>query len=184
MPNDLQQAIDQSDEWLSQRQLSLAPQKYAVLKIKKASDNSQFHINNYPVKEVQMFRDLGILMSSDLKWSAHISSITNSASVTSYQIWKFIKTKNIWTWVRLFKMYVRPKLEFNSTICSPLLSKDIKRLEAVQEQYTKFAFKRCSIPFESYESRLGKSSLSSFHTHLFRFGAYVQNIQQHLRSKF
>ena len=166
MPNDLQQAIDQSDEWLSQRQLSLAPQKCAVLKIKKASvsDNSQFFINNCPVKEVEMFRDLGILITNDLKWSTHISSIKNSASVTSYQLRKFIKTKNIWTWIRLYKTYVRPKVEFNTTIWSPFLLKDIKQLEAVQKKFTKFAFKKCSIPFRDYNSRLNMINMLSLHS--------------------
>ena len=155
-PDDLQQAIDEADQWLSQRQLCLAPQKCAILKIKKASvtDSSQFYINSHSVKEVQQFRDLGILVSSDLKWSSHISSITHSASVTSYQFRKFIKSKNIWTWIQLYKTYIRPKLEFNTTIWSPFLLKDINKLESIQRKFTKFAFKKCSIPFENYKSRL------------------------------
>ena len=72
-----------------------------------------------------------------------------------------MKTKNIWTLLKLYTTYVRPKLEYNSSVWSPYLKQDIVKLEAVQRSYTKKAFLRCSISFSSYHDRLSKLSLQT-----------------------
>ena len=155
---DLQQAINRSEKWLTEHQLLLAPEKCAILKIKKSSmrDSSDFFISSYPVNEVQSFSDLGITVSSDLKWTSHIDKICCKASIVSYQLFKSIRSKNIWTWMKLYNTYVRPKVEYNTPVWSPSLTKDVTKLERFQRYFTKFAFQKCSIPFESYEDRLKK----------------------------
>ena len=67
--SDLQTAIDFSEKWLIRHNLYLAPEKCAVLKIKKSSisDNTDFQINGQSVKEVTNFRDLGIIVSNNFK---------------------------------------------------------------------------------------------------------------------
>lgn len=72
-----------------------------------------------------------------------------------------MKTKNIWTLLSLFKTYVRPKLEHNSTIWSPYLLKDFRKIESIQRTFTKWACLRCSIPFNSYQDRLEKLNLET-----------------------
>ena len=157
-PHDLQIAINKTNSWLSQRQLLLAPHKCVVLKLKRPSstDTSQFFIDNHPVEEVSNMKDLGVIISSDLKWSTHIDSICHSASTTSFQLIKIIKSANIWTWLRIFKTYIRPKLEYNTPVWPPYMLKDIKRVESVQKRFTKIAFQKCNIPFSSYKDRLYK----------------------------
>ena len=66
--------------------------------------------------------------------------------------------------MKLFISYIRPKLEFNSPVWSPLLAKDINKLESIQRRFTKLAFNRCNIPFESYEDRLHKIGYLSLQT--------------------
>ena len=150
--------IDQTSRKLSDIQLFIAPHKCEILKIKNSSleENAVFHINNQPVNEQTAFKDLGILVSNDLKWSKHISSITHLASITSYQLRRFIKTKNIWTWIQLYKTYIRPKLEFNTPIWSPFLKKEFDSIESIQRKFTKFAFNRSNIRFTNYHDRLYK----------------------------
>ena len=91
------------------------------------------------------------------------------ASFTSYQITKSFRTKNIWTLLKLYKSYVRPKLEYNTPVWSPYLSKDISLIENVQRRYTKIICRRCSIPFDSYSDRLIKLNLISLHSRRIRF---------------
>ena len=59
------------------------------------------------------------------------------------------------------KTYVRPKLEFNTPVWSPYLANDITKVENVQKRFTKFAFRRCGIPYISYQDRLFKINLKS-----------------------
>lgn len=87
-----------------------------------------------------------------------------SASTTSYQIFKAFKTTNIWTLLKLYTTYVRPKLEFNTSVWSPYLSKDIEKIEKIQATYTRTAFLRCNIKFSSYENRLYQLNIKSLRT--------------------
>ena len=155
-PQDLQHAINTSEEWLFQHQLALAPAKCAILKIKKNSvqENSTFFIKNHSIAEVSKFKDLGVLVSNDLTWSDHIDSIFHKASSTSFQIIKSFNSRNIWTWLKIYNTYIRPKVEFNTPIWSPHLQQDIDKIENIQRRFTKFAFNKCNIPYTSYEDRL------------------------------
>ena len=79
----------------------------------------------------------------------------------SYQILKSFESKNVWTLIKLFKTYIRPKLEYNTPVWSPYLLKDIKAIEKIQKRFTKSIFRRCNIPFSSYLDRLYKLNLLS-----------------------
>ena len=160
-PDDLQLAINNMNEWLCERQLLLAPQKCAILKIKKPKiiENSTYYIDKHPVQQDTSVKDLGVFIAHDLKWSCHVDFICHKASNISYQLRTTVKSKNIWTWINLYVTYIRPKLEYCTPIWSPYLQKDIDKVENIQRRFTKFAFYKCSIPFSSYEDRLYKVNL-------------------------
>ena len=87
--------------------------------------------------------------------------IHRNASLCSYQILRSFSTKNIWILLKAFITYVRPKVEFNACVWSPYLKKDIVLLESVQRNFTRYAFTRCNIPFQSYNDRLCKLGIKS-----------------------
>ena len=80
---------------------------------------------------------------------------------SSYQISRFSKTRNIWTLIKLYKTYVRSKLEFNTPLWSPHLIKDVKKIEKVQKYFTRRAFKKCNLPYSSYTDRLRQVNMKS-----------------------
>ena len=96
-----------------------------------------------------------------MTWRHHIDKIYKKASCRSYQILKCLRTKNIWTLMKLFTTYVRPILESNTSVWSPFYLKDISHIESVQRSYTRTAFRRCGIAFSSYGDRLEKINLKS-----------------------
>ena len=101
---DLQDSMNQISTWLEQHQLVLAPHKCATLKIKKKAvvDHSVLSIGNHLVEEKLCFKDLGIFVSENLDWGKHIDTIYHKAAVKSYQILSIMKSRNIWTYVKLF----------------------------------------------------------------------------------
>ena len=160
----LQNSLNCTNEWLQNFQLNLASQKCIHLQIKKPSLNIQqppLYINNSEIQGSSSVKDLGVYISNDLKWSTHINHISNLASSQSYLILRSFSSRNIWVLLSLFKTYVRPKLEYNTSVWSPYLAKDIEQIESVQRQFTKFAFRRCGIPYKSYQDRLYKVNLKS-----------------------
>ena len=58
-------------------------------------------------------------------------------------------------------MYIRSKLEYNSSVWSPCLKKYIKLIESVQKRFTHNVFIRCNLPFNSYEDHLTKLGIKS-----------------------
>ena len=161
----LQQSINSLHSWTIEHQLSLAPEKCVILDISKKNCNhpeSTFQLGSNILTHCHEVKDLGIYFSSNLSFDYHINHIYKQAAARSYQILKCTKTRNIWTLIKLFKTYVRPKVESNSPIWSPHgLKGQIDKIEKIQRRYTKIACNRCGIPFESYEDRLFKLNLLS-----------------------
>ena len=61
--------------------------------------------------------------------------------------------------MKAFVTYVRPKLEYNTSVWSPHLKSTIKSIESVQKVFTRRACIRCNIPFFFYCDRLHKLNL-------------------------
>ena len=64
---------------------------------------------------------------------------------------------------------MRPKLEYNTSVWSPYLLKDINAIEKVQQRYTKIVCRRCNIPYASYADRLVKLDMLSLQHRRVRF---------------
>lgn len=160
---ELQTTTNSVCDWLSAHSLRLAPHKCLLLKIKKShlSDVDQVFIDNNLVQEKSYVKDLGILVSSNMKWNVHIDYITHTASVKSFLILKSFRSRNIWTYIHTFNTYIRPILEYNSPVWNPHLQSQINKLEKIQRHFTKRAFEKCNIPFSSYQDRLKKVNLLS-----------------------
>ena len=159
----MQGSINHMNGWVQDHKLKLAIHKCFILNINKpnCSDNPQFFINGNLLESKQVVKDLGVYISSNLKWSNHINYICHQANIISYRILKTFRTQKIWTFIKLFKTYIRPKLEYNTPVWSPYLLKDISKIEQVQRHFTKVAFNKCKIPYSSYTDRLAKINLSS-----------------------
>ena len=157
----LQQGLDKFTNWLQLHQLDLAVAKCEHLCISRNHCSNSFFAGSLNIKTVSVAKDLGIYFSDDLKWSCHISHIHRNASLCSYQILRSFSIKNIWILLKAFNAYVRPKVEFNTCIWNPYFKKDIVLFESVQRNFTRYAFIRCNIPFNSYHDRLCKLGIKS-----------------------
>ena len=61
----------------------------------------------------------------------------------------------------MFITYIRPSLEYNSSIWSPTTITNIRAIESIQKQYTKSVCKRLNIKFNSYKDRFKIFNLES-----------------------
>ena len=96
-------------------------------------------INSTPIQVLNCHRDLGILMSCDLKWSHHYKFISSRA----YKILGLIRrsfsgTLPSATKRKLYLSLVRSQLSYSSHIWRPYLLKDISALERIQQRATKY----------------------------------------------
>ena len=105
--DNLQSALNRLSAWLCSRQLNLAPAKCEHLHISR-SDNSLNHGFQVCSHSIKTVKDLGVLISYNLKWSQHIHHIRSTASVCAYQILRAFSSKNVWTLRKAFITYVCP----------------------------------------------------------------------------
>ena len=62
---------------------------------------NKFSINDAVISTKSSFKDLGIDISHNLKWSTHIAFLKSNALVIVFQILKFFRTKNVWILLKL-----------------------------------------------------------------------------------
>ena len=86
VPSDMQSGIHAMTNWVNEHSLNLAFHKCSVLNISKpcVSIDSQFNISNTIIESKTFMKDLGVFISQNLKWAAHVDYIYNKASSASY----------------------------------------------------------------------------------------------------
>ena len=87
----------------------------------------------YPVEHV---RDLGVMVSSDLSWSSHISNMVTKARSTLSWVFSVFKTRDRTIMITLYKSLVRSLLEYCCPLWDPTKITDIQMLEGVQRTFT------------------------------------------------
>jgi len=136
----------------------LSPSKCAVLSIGSKGFKHCYTINNIAINHVSNFTDLGIIVDSNLSFENHINSICTMARQRSGLILKCFTSRNPSLLVKAFSTYVRPVLEFASSVWSPSKIHLINKLESVQKRFTKRLYGLSNM---SYDARLTFLKLES-----------------------
>jgi len=110
------------------------------------SHDDTYSIENYVLPTVQEIVDLGVTMNNSVKFSKHIAKVTVKGHRMANLILKCFLSRDINSLVRAFTTYVRPRLEYCSVVCNPVLKKDIENLEKVQRRFTKILISKCIWP--------------------------------------
>nr|CAD2173526.1 unnamed protein product [Meloidogyne enterolobii] len=157
---DLQGAINNAYRWAKNNRLEFSISKVKVLKIyNKIKYN--YEINGDKIEEVNNIRDLGIYIDNKLKFDQHVAKITKSSFIRLNNILRILpKTLPIDTYVKAFKTYVRPIMEYSTESFSPKLEYLNKQLERPQRSFTRkvlrYKYKYQKI---SYNERLKRCNL-------------------------
>ena len=92
---------------------------------------------SYLLYAVSSCRDLGITVSSDLSPREHVNTIVLKAHQRANMILKCFISTDTKVLSGAYYTYVRPILEYNSVVWSPVLKCEIGALERVQRRFTK-----------------------------------------------
>ena len=85
---------------------------------------------------MDILKDLGVIVSSDLSWRPHISSIVQRARSVAAWVFSVFKARDVTTMMTLYKSLVRCHLEYCCPLWHPSSVADIKLLEGVQRTFT------------------------------------------------
>ena len=126
------------------------PSKCQVLHISRARHPilSQYSLRGEILESVDCARYLGVSISKDLTWNTHIKEILSKANRTLGFVKRNVKTKNQSVKELAYKTFVRPKVEYASTVWSPYTDKHIDQIEMVQRRAARWVSNR----YSSYDS--------------------------------
>jgi ribonuclease P/MRP protein subunit RPP40 len=165
MQKDLNKLVKWSENWL----IDFNKDKCKIMHIGKNNPNYDYFMcnemtmseQNIPrMPETILERDLGVMISNDMKWEKHIETIVAKANRKLGQIKHSFTHLDENSMKLLYTSLVRPHLEFAAPIWNPYFRKDIVKLENVQHRATRIhGFKGVC-----YEDRLQKFELTTLET--------------------
>ena len=160
----LQKDIDSVLEWTSTWLMRLNLDKCKIMHFGKYNPKINYTMKSYDSEELIQIektdseRDLGIQVSSNLKYNAQVSKSASKANSMLGMLKRTFVTRNVKIWKKLYTTYVRPHLEFAVSAWNPYLKKDINTLEKVQRRATKIS---PTIKNLTYENRLQALKLTT-----------------------
>jgi hypothetical protein len=123
--------------------MKLNENKCKVMYIGGGNEKNIFTIESYDgsirtnLIETTLERDLGIMISADLKWRQHVMHCANKANKILGMLSRTFEYRDLELIKSLYTTFVRPHLEFAVAVWSPYLKGDIDVLERVQRRATK-----------------------------------------------
>ncbi len=103
-------------------------------------------------------RDICVIISANLKPAAQCTKAAGTATSVLNQLKQNFHYSARFTFVRLYKQYVRPHLEFSTSAWGPWLAGERKVLEKVQEKAVKMV---AGLKGRTYEERCAELGLES-----------------------
>ena len=153
----LQQDISAIATWIADNhlQFNTSKCKYMTISRKRAKVlPPTINLNGIPLDRVTEFKYLGVLITADLSWTAHINMICTKARRLVGMLYRqFYQDADTTTLKQLYVSNIRPHLEYACQVWDPYLQKDIGMLESVQ----KFALRVCSKQWDASYSMLCSS---------------------------
>ena len=155
----LQKDLNSLAEWSDTWKLQFNPAKCHVLHIGKKNIDSTYTMNGEELVTVTEEKDLGCIISNDLKQSANIKHHISKANKLLGMIRRTFSFLDKEVFLLLYKTYIRPRLEYCQQACYPYLAKDQDALEKVQRRATKLVRTIADLPYEERIKQLGLFTL-------------------------
>ena len=88
------------------------------------------------IQSTDSVRDLGVSMSPDYTWSAHVARVAEEGKKTLSWVLSVFRDRSKLTMLTLYNSLVRSKLEYCCPLWNPSAVADIQKLERVQRVFT------------------------------------------------
>ena len=133
----MQRTLDKLVAWGNRWEMDFIVSKCGVMHIGKINLEFQYQMNDGWVKSVVEERDLGVLISKDLKFSKQCSLAKNKPNLMLGIINGGVSYNSDEVVSKIYKSYVRPHLQHCIKFWTPINVKDANMLEGVQRRTTK-----------------------------------------------
>lgn len=138
----LNASLSKIELWCSEWQMKVNEKKTVSMTItrKRTPLPFQYSINGRCLSSVQSYKYLGVMITSDLRWNAHITYIQNKAMRKLGYLKRSLRQSTEEIKLLAYKTFIRPILEYASVVWDPFTEANISKLESVQRKSVRFIF--------------------------------------------
>lgn len=161
----LQEDLDTISSWCEKSLMPLNLSKCKILSFsrKHSVASCAYNINSIPIEPTNSYKYLGLHLTSSLSWVTHVETICAEASRTLGYLRRNLKTASAEIKKLAYLTFVRPKLEYASSIWHPSQAYLSDNLESIQNRATRFITAQYSynVSITSLKNSLDLPSLAS-----------------------
>jgi ribonuclease P/MRP protein subunit RPP40 len=162
----MQYDLDQFAKWYEIWTMKLNIKKCKVMHIGKHNKRLTYNHKSsdrtrHELEVVESEIDLGVVLSSNLKWHDQIVKIVSQASKMIYMLFNALKSREKDLVLSLYKIYIRPQVEFAQSVWSPYLKKNQDKLESVQLKITRLIDPVRNLDYQDRLNHLGLTTLEA-----------------------
>ena len=152
----LQQTIDNLLKWSKDWSMEFNVGKCHILHLGRSNARHQYTMGSRVIQPADKEKDVGILITDNLKPSQQCVEASRRATTILYQISKSFHYRDSKVLVSLYKQHVRCHLEYASPVWSPWNRVDIEMLEKVQRRLIQLI---PNLQGQTYEEKLKEVGL-------------------------
>ena len=162
----LQDCLSSFTDWADLWQLQIAEHKCCVLSFGNPVLPS-YYMNDVQLTNVTEYRDLGVLVDNQCIFRQHVSTICQKAYRATNVLFRCFNTDNANALIRGYTSFVRPILEYCSTVWNPFIHAKYylgmtDELENIQRYFTRRLYYRCRLDCNhDYLERINHLQLES-----------------------
>jgi hypothetical protein len=157
----LQRTLDALCDWARTWAMQFNIAKCKIMHIGRNNPNFKYSMNGIELKEIEEEVDVGVLVHRSLKPTRQCEKAANTASAVLRLIQRNFHYRDRHVFVKLYKQYVRPHLEFCGPEWAPWSVADIARLENVQKKAIGMVSGLTSNLYEDRCAELGIQTLAN-----------------------
>lgn len=140
----LQQDLQHLAEWERSWDMQFHPAKCVSMAVTRSRTplSRSYVLHGHTLETVRTVKYLGVTMSHDGTWDHHINNMANKANRVLGFLRRNLKISSTSIKEKAYKAFVRPLLEYASSVWDPYTQKSIARLESVQRRAARFVLNR------------------------------------------
>ena len=96
-----------------------------------------FFLDGKELQESTMVKDLGVVITNDLKWDGQVSAATSKARTMARSLARAMSSRDPHTWTNLYRTFIRPHFEYASSAWLPHQANHLTTLESVQRWFSR-----------------------------------------------
>ena len=154
----LQSCLDRLVEWTDKWGMQFNVDKCKVMRVGKTDLPLNYSMNGVKLKQSEEEKDIGVVVQANLKPSKQCTRAAQRANNVLSQVTRSFHYRDRKTFLKIYKQYVRPHLEFSVPAWSPWSVADKDTLEKVQERAVRMV---SGLQGKTYTERLQELHLPS-----------------------